>query len=195
MIARQIADRGHEIVAVFNSPAHGDHWLGNEGIRRLYPDTIIYGHPNLKARSAGDDGRRWLEITNRRTDRNAEGEFRHYIPGHGRAGDYGSIESIMVRVARQLEGDVPGGPGWHQALPHAMGLDVESVRPAVFSQETVAVLGRLLGCRHFFRHAYAVERAAERLKILRGEIVGAAPWILDELQELDWFLAQVAQAD
>jgi hypothetical protein len=107
----------------------------------------------------------------------------------------GSIESIMVRVAGQLEGDAPGGPGWHQALLHAIGLDVESVRPAVFSQETVAVLGRLLGCRHFFRHAYAVERDAERLKILRGEIVTAAPRILDELQRLDRFLAQVAEAE
>jgi hypothetical protein len=75
-----------------------------------------------------------------------------------------------------------------------MGLDVEGVRPAVFSPATIRVLRRLLGFRHFFRHAYAVELDADQLGILRGEILAAAPAILREIDALDSFLARVAAA-
>jgi len=62
------------IVAVFNSHAHGDHWLGNEGIKRAYPDAVVYGHPKLKQRLAGSDGLRWLETINRLTEGKADGK-------------------------------------------------------------------------------------------------------------------------
>jgi len=62
------------VVAVFNSHAHGDHWLGNEGIKRHFPDAIIYGHPNMKARLEQDAGLFWLETINRVTDNTANGK-------------------------------------------------------------------------------------------------------------------------
>jgi len=60
-------------VAVFDSHAHGDHWLGNEGIKRFFPDALIYGHPNLKARIEGPDGRLWLQTINKLTGGSADG--------------------------------------------------------------------------------------------------------------------------
>lgn len=62
------------IVAVFNSHAHGDHWLGNEGVRKSYPSSVIYGHPNMKARVEESDGTRWLELINRATEGRANGK-------------------------------------------------------------------------------------------------------------------------
>jgi len=62
------------IVAVFVSHAHGDHWLGNEGIKRHFPDAIIYAHPRFKQRIAGNDGPRWLETINRVTNGTADGK-------------------------------------------------------------------------------------------------------------------------
>jgi hypothetical protein len=108
---------------------------------------------------------------------------------------YGSLESMMVRVARHLEGDVPEGGDWHQALLHSMSLDIEGVRPALFTPGTVGVLRRLLGFRHFFRHAYAVELDAERLAVLRQDVVSASPAILGELDRLDQYLRQVGEED
>jgi hypothetical protein len=108
---------------------------------------------------------------------------------------YGSLESIMVRVARHLEGDLPEGGDWHQALLHAMSLDIEGVRPALFTSGTVGVLRRLLGFRHFFRHAYAAELDAERLALLRQDVVSATPAILAELDRLDQYLGQVGEED
>jgi hypothetical protein len=107
---------------------------------------------------------------------------------------YGSMESILQRVARDVDGDVPSGGDWHQELLHAMGLAIEGIRPAVLSRESVAALRELLSFRHFFRHAYAVELDAERLSILRRHLRRALPRLLTELDRLDGFLADVAEA-
>ena len=61
------------IVAIFNSHAHGDHWLGNEGIRRIYPNVDIFGHPKMKARVEGAQGSQWLEQIERLTKGAASG--------------------------------------------------------------------------------------------------------------------------
>ena len=72
------------------------------------------------------------------------------------------------------------------------GLAIDGVRPAVFAADSIAVLRHLLGFRHFFRHAYAVDLDAVRLDVLRREMVDNAPRILTELDRLDAFLAQAA---
>ncbi|MCP4769658.1 MAG: MBL fold metallo-hydrolase [Gammaproteobacteria bacterium] len=75
MVARKVKSmHGAPVVAVFNSHAHGDHWLGNEGIKRHFPDAIIYGHPKMKARLEHSDGITWLETINRVTDNLADGK-------------------------------------------------------------------------------------------------------------------------
>lgn len=107
---------------------------------------------------------------------------------------YGAVESLLVRVARQIEGSLPEGPDWHQALVHAMGLEVPAVRPAVLSPPVVQGLRRLLGFRHFFRHAYAVELDPAQLDALRREAVTLAPALAADLDRLDAFLAQAAEA-
>jgi hypothetical protein len=108
---------------------------------------------------------------------------------------YGSIEATMERIARQIDGDLPRGGDWHQALLHGMGLDIEGVRPALFSRTSVAALREVLGFRNFFRHACAVEPDAGRLRDLRRTILGAAPRIHAELDGFDAFLAPAAVGD
>lgn len=75
MVARKIKSMSDKpVVAVFNSHAHGDHWLGNEGIKRHFPNAVIYGHPKMKARLEKNDGLFWLETINRVTDNTADGK-------------------------------------------------------------------------------------------------------------------------
>ncbi len=62
------------IVAIFNSHAHGDHWLGNEGVKRAYPQAVIYGHPGMKALVAGAEGDQWLAMIERLTEGTAGGK-------------------------------------------------------------------------------------------------------------------------
>ncbi|MEJ2142383.1 MAG: MBL fold metallo-hydrolase [Gammaproteobacteria bacterium] len=62
------------IVAVFNSHAHGDHWLGNEAIKKHYPSATIYGHPNMKKKVESAEGTRWVDMINQRTKNTANGK-------------------------------------------------------------------------------------------------------------------------
>ncbi len=105
---------------------------------------------------------------------------------------YGAVESILERIARSIDGDLPMGPDWHQALLHTMGLEIDGVRPAVLSRDSVAGLRQILSFRHFFRHAYAVELDPARLADLRQVLVESAPRLDAELTAFDAFLAQVA---
>lgn len=56
------------VVAVFNTHVHGDHWLGNHGIRKHYPDASIYAHPKTKQRIESGDGDMWVRAIDQRTD-------------------------------------------------------------------------------------------------------------------------------
>lgn len=62
---RAITDK--PVVAVFDTHSHGDHWLGNDAIKRVYPKAVIYGHPNMKAVLDAGEGERWVKIMNRET--------------------------------------------------------------------------------------------------------------------------------
>lgn len=127
------------------------------------------------------------------------------LEGTPRAGDlaqaavslhhgYGAVESLLGRIARTLgEGLFEGADG-HQRLLEAMGLEIESVRPAVLSSPSLTLLMRLLGFRHFFRHAYAVTLDRERLARLRGEALELRPLLEKDLDRFDDFLRKLAEA-
>lgn len=69
------------VIAVFNTHLHGDHWLGNDAIRRVYPKAVIYAHPKMlqKAEAAGPE---WIALMNRLTEGGAKGT-RPTIPNLG----------------------------------------------------------------------------------------------------------------
>jgi glyoxylase-like metal-dependent hydrolase (beta-lactamase superfamily II) len=68
MVVERISSISSEpIIAIFNTHAHDDHWMGNEGIKRNYPDAVIYAHPIAKRKIEGSDGERSLESVNQRT--------------------------------------------------------------------------------------------------------------------------------
>jgi glyoxylase-like metal-dependent hydrolase (beta-lactamase superfamily II) len=68
MVVERISDISSKpIIAIFNTHAHGDHWMGNEGIKRSYPDAVIYAHPVAKRRIEGTDGEQWLALVDQRT--------------------------------------------------------------------------------------------------------------------------------
>lgn len=107
---------------------------------------------------------------------------------------YGAVEAILERVARAIGEDQPGGADWHQALLHAMGLEIEAVRPAVLSSESLDPLRRLLSFRHFLRHAYAVALDGERLARLREDALHLRKPLAADLDRLDGFLRKLAEA-
>lgn len=62
---RTITDK--PVVAVFDTHSHGDHFLGNDAIKRAFPKAVIYGHPNMKAALDAGEGGRWVKIMEKET--------------------------------------------------------------------------------------------------------------------------------
>lgn len=50
------------VIAVFNTHVHGDHWLGNHGIRKLYPTVPIYAHSRMIERVNKGEGQDWIKL-------------------------------------------------------------------------------------------------------------------------------------
>jgi len=50
------------VLAVFNSHIHGDHWLGNQAVKRAYPEIDIYAHAKTIAQSQASEGASWLQL-------------------------------------------------------------------------------------------------------------------------------------
>jgi hypothetical protein len=107
---------------------------------------------------------------------------------------YGALESALTRIARAIDDGLPEVPEWHQALLHVMTLPIDGVRPAVLSGETYAFLQRLLGFRHFFRHAYSIEIDGARMDDLRTCALAVLPLVGDDLRCFDKFLAEAGAA-
>ncbi len=60
-LARKIRKvTGKPVIAILNTHIHGDHWLGNDGVHRAYPQAAIYAHPRMVERMKLGEGERWL---------------------------------------------------------------------------------------------------------------------------------------
>lgn len=76
---------------------------------------------------------------------------------------YTAVESLLVRILRALEGEVPSGPAHHRELLRVASLAVEPLRPALVPPTAESDFRELLGFRHFARHAYDVEPEPARM--------------------------------
>ncbi len=108
---------------------------------------------------------------------------------------YTAAEAMFERIARTLEGSLPEGADWHQALLDGMALDIQGVRPAVISRDTVDLLRELLGFRHFLRHGYRTKLDAVRLAALRATAALVQVRLDAELKAFDRYLARVAATE
>lgn len=101
---------------------------------------------------------------------------------------YTGLETLFERVARELDGAVPGGDRWHRALISQMTAEIPGVRPAVVDAALGAELAALLAFRHFFRHAYAVALDAGRLSTELARLERVVPKVSAQLDALAAFL-------
>jgi len=95
-------------------------------------------------------------------------------------GYYTALETLLERIARLLDENVPVGPSWHVDLLSQMQIEIPGLRPPVIDPAVVDDLHELRRFRHFFRNAYVLEfdpepvrRHAERLERIHPSIAGA----------------------
>ncbi len=68
---KKISDEN--IVAVFNTHIHGDHWLANQAIKTAYPKVKIYGHPKMLAEIENGEGDNWIKTMHSMTEGASKG--------------------------------------------------------------------------------------------------------------------------
>jgi predicted nucleotidyltransferase len=79
---------------------------------------------------------------------------------------YKGCERICERVAVTLDGGLPQGEKWHQALLGQMGEPGGSGRPPLWSGSLLLDLDEYRRFRHRVRHIYGYELEAERVLVL-----------------------------
>jgi hypothetical protein len=108
-------------------------------------------------------------------------------------GFYTGTESILERVARLVDREVPEGDRWHRELLAQACVDVEGVRPALVPPSLMRDLGDLLGFRHFFRQAYGIVLEPTRVVPLLATLERVAPALESAFDAFDAFLARAAR--
>lgn len=103
-------------------------------------------------------------------------------------GWYTELESLLERVARQLDAEVPEGDRWHRELLAQMAVDVPGLRPAVLPRALLSDLHERLSLRHFLRHAYGADLDAAKLDAQATRLRGVATAVEAALDDFGRFL-------
>lgn len=104
---------------------------------------------------------------------------------------YTGCERIFLRIARDIDQDVPQGERWHIHLLERMEVEYESIRPEVISPDLSRSLRPYLGFRHVFRNIYGYELQVDRLHPLIKDFAQILDRFLSELRIFVAFLAEL----
>lgn len=93
---RAVSDK--PVIAVFNTHVHGDHWLGNHGIREIYPNVPIYAHERMIARAQAGEGALWIKTFSRMTQGAVAGT-KPIAPNIGlKGGEILNLDGVTLRI-------------------------------------------------------------------------------------------------
>lgn len=107
---------------------------------------------------------------------------------------YTGIEKIFRRIAVELNGNIPKGEDWHLQLLNRMSVPLDSIRPAVISENIYDELNELLRFRHVFRYSYGFELQWNRLEPLVERADELHRQFEQEIQEFQTFLKEIESA-
>ncbi|MCS6936253.1 MAG: hypothetical protein NZ610_01725 [Candidatus Bipolaricaulota bacterium] len=101
---------------------------------------------------------------------------------------YSAFEDLFKIVAEFFENRIAERAEYHRELLRRMKIPIETVRPALLSEESYRLLDNLRAFRHFFRHAYEAELDPKRVALV---VEDALKLKNIYAQEIERFLGQL----
>ncbi len=93
------------------------------------------------------------EMTERVNKSRTTDEFQFAALGYTLHNLYNAFESYFLRIAKFFENEIDQNE-WHSSLVERMTLDIEGIRPALFTIDFSIKIGELMRFRHLFRNLY-----------------------------------------
>ena len=86
------------MIAILNTHVHGDHWLGNHGVREAYPDIPIYAHDKMIKRIKAGEGQQWIKQLNTMTE-GAAADTKIVSPNIGlKGGETLKLDNLTLKI-------------------------------------------------------------------------------------------------
>ena len=105
---------------------------------------------------------------------------------------YTCLETIFLRISQSFENKLDPAR-WHNDLLQKMTLEVEGVRTAAVSEETLSPLFELLKFRHFKRYYFELEYDWDRLDFLVTKLRQVHPLVTRDLERFVRFASALDQ--
>lgn len=106
---------------------------------------------------------------------------------------YTSLETILKRIIKELEGDIPDGESWHNELLDMSVVEVEKIRPEIISKKILVKFDRLRRFRHVVRHGYEYELDWEQMQPLVSSLDDIISVLKDDIKDFIDYLLSVAE--
>ncbi|MGK5094803.1 hypothetical protein WDW89_22685 [Deltaproteobacteria bacterium TL4] len=103
---------------------------------------------------------------------------------------YTCLETLFLKTSQFFENNLPPHR-WHTELLHKMTLEIQSVRKAVLSEHTHALLFELMKFRHFKRHYFEFEYDWDKLDYLEKKYLQVIPCFSQDIKEFESFLLRL----
>jgi len=105
---------------------------------------------------------------------------------------YHGMESICLRVVKQIDQQEPIGSSWHRDLIDSVSYPIPNLRPAVISPETAESVEQYRGFRHRFRHNYGFELSWPKLESLWRDAPGMIETFVKDIEQFINFLRMMS---
>lgn len=107
---------------------------------------------------------------------------------------YTGVERVFEEIAKQVDASLPFGASSHRELLDQMGLELDSMRPAVLQAVTLEKLNEYRGFRHVAIHRYGFELQPNRIRELVEALPACHSHFSADIQRFCNFLLTLEQA-
>ncbi len=85
------------ITHIFDSHVHGDHWLGNQGIKKAFPKVKIYAHPVMIEEARAGEAESWIKLMDKLTEGATAGTEAVIPENQLKDGEQIKIDNITIK--------------------------------------------------------------------------------------------------